>query len=313
MYPMKNHIELQKHRGFSDVFSAVFDFVFKNFKSLFKYQLTVPLPLILFGIGCIIYGYSSIFNQMGNIGPYGNNNPFGSQFIIFLVLGMITLMIGAGLMVPIYYAQVIFYKEGKSKVTFNELWEVAKQFIGKTIGVYVLLFLLSVVALVIIGGLITLLVMISPIFVIFVVFLYIGLLLAIVGFLPAILPAMFFEDLSAVNAIGRGLSIGKRSFWFFVGVGIVMSMAVGFSTSIINYASMIPAFVVAFTSTATTGGPPEFAPWTFFVILFPMTFTVIVQHIFYHTTSVFLYFSSVEKYEAKGLESKIDEINETNI
>jgi len=305
---MKNRIELQKYRTFGEIFTGVFEFVFGNFKALFKFQLTVPLPLIFLGMAVLGYGGYSILDQAGAIGAYASENPFTLTTIAIMSVGLLILIAGFGLLVPIYYTQIMFYKNGKTNAPFDEVWPLAKKFIGRTIGVYLLITVLFIIVLVMLISLIAALGSVSGWFIFLGVLLYFGLAFAVAGLIPTILPALFLEDLSAIDAVARGMSIGARSFWTFVGTGIVMSLVVGIGASILNQLISLPITFIADMFMPGEQSAQGTAIVTAIVAMIPATFIVILQHLFYHTTSVFLYFSAVEKFEAKGLEEKIDEI-----
>lgn len=298
---MRNKIELQKCRDFGEVFNGIFEFIFQNLKSFFKFQLIIPLPLIFLGIGCFAFALFTITGGPSIIGT-STSSIFSPGSIAVLILGLLLILGGVALVVPIYFTQVKLYKEGKQFNNFNEVWPVAKTFIGKTIGVYLTLGLLFIISVIGVGFITSAIGAILPFSGLFGFLIYIAMFLAVAGLAPAVLPALFMENLSVIDAVARGLSIGKRSFWFFVGVGISMAIVIGIASFGINWAIEWILSIVA----DSLG--QQIKILALLATIIPLTLLTILQHLFYHTTSVFLYFSAVEKYEAKGLNEKVNEI-----
>jgi len=302
---MEEKIKLDIYRSFSDMLQVVFTFVFKKFKFLFKPQFVLSFPILLVGLGLFMYGYTSLFQSLN----YYGQPTLSASFFVGVFSGIIIMLIGGVAIILLFFAQMKLYVDGIETNALKDLFPVMKPYIARTIGTIILMVVIGLSGYGVVVLITVALVAVSPILFIIVFFLIILYLLSVAVFFHAILPALFFEDLSTWKAIKRGMSIGAKSFWTFAGVGTILSMSVGTATSLLSYIIMIPFILISFALAGSNPDPANIMGYTFLIMVLPMTLFSLIQGVFYQVTSTVLYFSSVEKNEGVGLSKKINSIN----
>jgi len=272
----KNNIEFRKVRDFGGILGVTFEYVKQNFKSLFKANLLLSAPLILLaGVFLGIY-QSSIFNFQFN----QEFEQFGISFLLYLLFTMLSYLF---ITVVTYTHLTIYKNSGSGTIDIADIWKQVKSNL-------LMIFLTGIVCIIII----------------------------VTGFIFLIIPGIYFsitlsiifivrieEKLSLVKAIRRCINLISGNWWFTFGLILVMGIIQGFLGFILYIPNYVVMMFLAFTGIDSSIG--ETGRIMFILSSIIASFGLL----FYSLTIIavaFQYYNLVERKEAPGLVSKIEEL-----
>ncbi|MEL6562256.1 MAG: hypothetical protein AAFQ94_29055 [Bacteroidota bacterium] len=217
---MKEKIELQRERDFSENISTLFQVVRTQFKRLFGSILFIAGPIIL--IASILLAYAAV----QNLDMITNPDPdfLGGMLSAYsrAILGYVGLWFGYSMVgvVTFSYLKVYQQSEDPQTITTDDIWKESKKHILK-----ILLASILTGIMIALGA----------------VFLIIpGLILAI--YLSMVNPTIIFEKESVGESINKSFRYISDNFWITVGLAIVVTII----TYIISIAFSIPSAIMGF-------------------------------------------------------------------
>lgn len=235
--------QLYKKRGFSEFISDTFEFLKLEGKNYFKNYFIINGPLLLVLVVCIYFltkvYMDVVFSSMVAINPNTNNilNDLMNNIPLFISLGLVSfvLIIIVSLInysYPISYLKLV---GTKSEITTQNIINLMKEKLGKTILFFLASLLVFVPIITIVMLLLVLLMMII-----------IGFpLMIIIG--PALVSWMklsYYDYITTENdylkSVGNGFELLKSKFWPIVGSTIIMYIIFYIILSIFT---LIPYFI----------------------------------------------------------------------
>ena len=223
---MKEKIELQRERDFSENISTIFQIVRTQFKRLFGAILFIAGPIIL--IASILLAYAAV----QNLNMITNPDPdfFGGMLTVYsrAILGYVGLWFGYSMVGVVTYSYLKVYQQSDDPqtITTDDIWKESKKHILK-----ILLASLLTGIMIALGA----------------VFLIIpGLILAI--YLSMVNPTIIFEKESIGEAINKSFRYVSDNFWITVGLAIVVTIITYIMSIAFSIPSVIMNFVLSFNS-----------------------------------------------------------------
>lgn len=269
-------IEFSKVRDFGGLLNVTFDYIRKNFKTLFKSSLLISAPAILLaGVFMGIYQSSMFsFAYEGDL----------QQISIPFLLAMCFMILSYLIITVVTYSHLFVYKQSENGVLeLDDVWRMVKK------NFFPILF----------TG-------IGYTFIVGFGFLF----LIIPGIYLSISLSLIFivrleERLGFFDAVSRCIKLIKDNWWFTFGLIIV----VGFIQGFLMYALYIPNYIVMFF-VAFTGGEPESGGLNrvLYIISSIIASLGTLGYVISTTAIAFHYYNLVERKEAPGLLRQIDEI-----
>ncbi len=280
--------ELHKTRDFAAKINATFEFIRENFKPLAMALLYIGGPFFLIqGIFNGFYNREAILlNPMDGSGGLFN---FYGDMLMWLGLMLISSILGyaASIVVVFEYFKLYEQKPAGETIAVSEVWEKFKETF-----VFVLLANIAVTIVVLIA---------------FVFLVIPGIYLAVV--LTLVTPIMIIERKSFGDAFGRSFSLITDKWWSTFGLLFITGLIAGFMGAIFT----LPQFVFTiFTAIhrAQIGVSAVVPIWQeVFIMITSIVQTVgssLLQAIIFIALG-FQYFNLVERKEAKGLMTKLDQ------
>lgn len=278
----ENKIEFNKVRNFGETLNATFNFIGQNFKKFLKSFIFIAGPFLLIQTIVQVYAYSNL---------YGNTRTGVVDFSIFgklLLVYPFTILSLVFIQLVTYNYIILYKKYGKDGFTINDLWLACRRNFWRLLGISFLVGLMT--------GAATLLIIVPGIYV------FIASSLA-----PFIL---LYEDISVGDAIGRSFNLIKGKWWFTAGILLVVYIV----QVMFSYALMIPTMIATFVFGAHNIESDPTAPAAFLNGL--MVIMSVLQNLteFIYTFAMvalaFVYFSILERKEAKGLNDRLDKMLE---
>lgn len=252
--------QLYKKRGFSEFISDTFEFLKLEGKNYFKNYFIINGPLLLVLVVCIYFltkvYMDVVFSSMVAINPNTNNilNDLMNNIPLFISLGLVSfvLIIIVSLInysYPISYLKLV---GTKSEITTQNIFNLMKEKLGKTILFFLASLLVFVPIITIVMLLLVLLIMII-----------IGFpLMIIIG--PALISWMklsYYDYITTENdylkSVGNGFELLKSKFWPIVGSTMIMYIIFYIILSIFT---LIPYFIglgLMFVDTNTNSNQTE--------------------------------------------------------
>lgn len=235
--------QLYKKRGFSEFISDTFEFLKLEGKNYFKNYFIINGPLLLVLVVCIYFltkvYMDVVFSSMVAINPNTNNilNDLMNNIPLFISLGLVSFVLII-IISLINYSYPISYLKlvgTKSEITTQNIINLMKEKLGKTI----LFFLASLLVFVpIIAIVMVLLVLLMMIIIGFPLMIIIG---------PALVSWMklsYYDYITTENdylkSVGNGFELLKSKFWPIVGSTMIMYIIFYIILSIFT---LIPYFI----------------------------------------------------------------------
>lgn len=307
-----NVIEYNRIRDFGQKMNATFAFIRQNFKSLCKSILFIAGPPVL--VVSLLSG--SFIGDIMSFSTQGAGNPglltsymmspsFWGQvaliFIFFIVSGVMTLA-------TINNYILLYGEKRTNQIEVSEVWERVRSTFWMHFASIFIFSLMLVLMYIVIAVFFVALATMSPILVFF------GVIILIPGFLYiAISTSLTFiirtyEPISVVNAMIRSVKLVSGKWWSTFGLMMILYMIVG----IISYIPLIPYYIMLVVSSmhstdpATFGAPSASMQWltTIFFTLYYLIYLLLGT--LPNIGLAFQYFNLVERKEAKGLLSQIE-------
>lgn len=309
--------QLFKNRNFSDYISDTFSFFKETGKHFFTHYFIINggfllILLVLFYFVFKVY-FEVLFSNIGSV-----NQDFGSMESYFnnnigLIIGVVTVLILLILLVsllnfayPIIYLNLYDKNKGDSFTTSNVLKEM-KNNLGRLLGYFIKLFLISIPILLVLGGLMVLL-----------MFIIIGIPLLFI-IMPAYLAWMnlsFYVYMNSntgfLEALSKGFNLMKERFWPIVGSNLIMLVIVQIVLTVLSMIPYVIGMASFFTSAQTQSFEEENA-FSFVGIMMSIifVFSVLLNYILNNIlliNSGVIYYSLREQSENNQQQSEIDSI-----
>jgi hypothetical protein len=308
-----NLIQFHEARNFGKKINTVFEFLKQNFKPLCKSILFIAGPAVLIGslfLGSFMTTFlGRSFNPQANspdetLKYFASPSFWGEMALMYLFLILSYVITLA----TINSYAWLYGQKKTNQIEVAEVWEKVRETIWKYLGslmliiisLVVIVFAVSIFAIVMQKISIGLTILLVIAAVIFVIYLFVG--ISLVFFIQVNEETGFFE------AASRSLQLVSGKWWSTFGISLVLSMIGG----AISYIFIIPYYVfigiTAFNS-ASAGHGMEMSTTFKTVTLVFFTVYYMSQMLLQSLPSlglVFQYFNLVELKEAKGLMSDIE-------
>jgi hypothetical protein len=288
---MKQPIELRRVRDFGEVINDSFVFLKENFKPLFGPMIVICGFFILVGTISYAFMQTSVLNDMSQTVDQPATPPtFGSQYsnptyLLGAIFYYLSFLIYIFLVFVITYSYMAIYidKTNGEKPTMTEVWGYVKYYFFRTLGSSILMMLIITVGTVL---------CILP-----------GIYLNVV--LSLVLPIIIFENTSFSFAFNKCFRLIKDNWWLTFGIIIVVSIIIGFASSIVS----IPVMLITVSKL--------FLKWDF--VVFPlMLFFGLLANIFMMgyallaISTALCYFSYSEQKDGTGLLDRINSLGKND-
>lgn len=307
--------QLFKNRTFSDYISDTFSFFKETGKHFFTHYFIINggfllILSVLFYFVFKVYfevlfsNIGAVDQDFGTMESYFNNN---IGLIIGVVVVLVLLILFVSLLnfaYPIIYLNLYDKNQGDSFTTSDVLKEM-KHKLGRLLGYFIKLFLISIPILVVLGGLMVLL-----------MFIIIGIPLLFI-IMPAYLAWMNLSlyvymnsNTGFLEALGKGFNLMKEKFWPIVGSNLIMLVIVQIVLTVL---SMIP-YVIGMASVFTSAQTQSFEEENAFsfvgimmaiVFVFSILLNYVLNNILLINNGV-IYYSLREHSENNQQQSEID-------
>lgn len=304
--------QLFKKRNFSDYISDTFTFFKVTGKHFFKNYFIINGTLLILLMVLTYFVFKVYFEMMfANIGvaapnfleDYFNNNIgliIGVFLLFFLLIMFISLINYA---FPVIYMNLYEKKKGNNFETKEIVGELKSKF-GKIVIFFLVIFLLSITAGLIVMGLVFAL-----------MFILIGFVLALI-LVPALLAFVqlsFYEymnsEIGVFDALGKGFEKLKQNFWPIVGSTVVMYFIIQIVITIFSMVPYIIGIASMFTSLENGNSQEESLSFlSIMMVLFmclAMLFSYILNNLLVVNNGI-IYYSLREQNENKNTLSDID-------
>jgi hypothetical protein len=307
-------IEYHQTRDFSRKMNATFEFIRQNWKSLGKASLFIAGPPVL--VASLIMG--SFFGDLFKLGtdPESIMEMYmSSTFWMQMGLAMVLFLLSTVMSIATVNNYIILYEELKTpEIPTAVVWERVR----RTFWLYLrttLFFVLSYLVLVILLMIpIGLLYAISPalvalgVFVMFVGLFYLLFALSFTYIISA------YEGLGFFDSVRRSIRLIQGKWWSTFGLIFILYMIM----IMISYVPIIPLYIVmavtAFhnvTEDASANPLEGMGTWTMVFMALYYTIQIILAAL-PNIGIAFQYFNLVERKEAKGLMSSIENFGGTS-
>ena len=309
--------QLFKNRNFSDYISDTFSFFKETGKHFFTHYFIINggfllILSVLFYVVFKVYfevlfsNIGAVDQDFGSMESYFNNN---IGLIIGVVVVLVLLILFVSLLnfaYPIIYLNLYDKNQGDSFTTSDVLKEM-KNNLGRLIGYFIKLFLISIPILLVLGGIMVLL-----------MFIIIGIPLLFI-IMPAYLAWMNLSLYVYINsktgfldALSKGFQLMKEKFWPNIGSNLIMLIIVYVLLTVLT---MIP-YAIGIASVFTSAQSQNFEdenPFSFIGIMFTIIFVLWVLLIYILNNILLInngviYYSLRENSENNQQQSAIDSI-----
>ena len=242
---MKEKIELQRERDFSENISTIFQIVRTQFKRLFGAILFIAGPIIL--IASILLAYAAV----QNLNMITNPDPdfFGGMLTVYsrAILGYVGLWFGYSMVGVVTYSYLKVYQQSDDPqtITTDDIWKESKKHILKIL----LASLLTGIMIFLGAGFFAFfaVLMKGPLIVFGVIFAVItAVILGI--YLSMVNPTIIFEKESIGKAIRKSFNYITDNFWITLGLAIVVTIITYIMSIAFSIPSVIMNFVLSFNS-----------------------------------------------------------------
>lgn len=309
--------QLFKNRTFSDYISDTFSFFKETGKHFFTHYFIINggfllILSVLFYFVFKVYfevlfsNIGAVNQDFGSMESYFNNNIeliIGVVVVLFLLILFVSLL---NFVYPIIYLNLYDKKQGDSFTTSDVLKEM-KNNLGRLIGYFIKLFLISIPINLVLGGLMVLL-----------TFIIIGMPLLLI-IMPAYLAWMnlslyvFMNSKTGfLDALSKGFQLMKEKFWPTIGSNLIMLIIVYILLTVLTLIPYALGMVSVFTSAQSQNFEDEKA-FSFIGILFTIIFIFWVLLIYILNNILLInngviYYSLREHSENNQQQSEIDSI-----
>ena len=238
-------IELYKERLFSDKFSATFDFVKENWRTVLRFMAYLILPV------CMVQslGMDAIFNEAFTAGlNSGAGDNFSDTMIVRLLASygvyIVCILVGTVLITALIFGLMKVYDERKNRLaglTMAEFKPTLWRFIKRSIVLMLAMIPVAIVIGAVIVGIAALLMLIDPVVMSLMILpIY---FVAIALLLPLSLSSPMYllnENTSVYGAIVKAFRYGFRTWGGLFGIMFVVGMIV----QVVMTIAMMPYLVV---------------------------------------------------------------------
>ena len=310
--------QLFKNRNFSDYISDTFSFFKETGKHFFTHYFIINggfllILSVLFYVVFKVY-FEVLFSNIGSV-----NKDFGSMESYFnnnigLIIGVVVVLILLILFVsllnfayPIIYLNLYDQNKGNSFTTSTILKEM-KNNLGRLLGYFIKLFLISIPIFLVLGGIMVLL-----------MFIIIGIPLLFI-IMPAYLAWMNLSLYTYMNsktgfleALGKGFQLMKEKFWPIVGSNLVMVVIVQIVLTILTMIPYVIGMASIFTSDQMINNSDSEETFSFLGIVMAIifVFSILVNYVLNNIILInngVIYYSLRENEENNQQQSAIDSI-----
>jgi hypothetical protein len=273
-------IELRKTRDFGAIINDTFAFARQNIAVLFKSLLFIAGPVVLLqGVMAGLYGAHNA-SLMTN---KSMQNPFAALFSIEYLLLLVCALASYTIITLITLEFVVLYAmQDPGRLTVEGIWQSTKKdfwmIVLTTIGnFFVILF--------------SMLLLIIP-----------GIYFSIIISLVPIIRVQ--ERIGYFASVRRSMRLLSGSWWFTLGLFIILALIVGIMGSVLGLPSAGVSFLAVFHNADATG---YFYKTLFIITGIAQQFSAFFSAIILIAIG-FQYYSLVEKKEGAGLLKKVEEI-----
>lgn len=285
---MENYFEFRKTRDFGAVINDSLDFIRKEFKRLGKTILIYVLPFFVFTGILLVYFQTSVYNTILN----GSDSDSILKVYEGMIPSYIAMLLNYTVLTAVIYQYINFYRKTQGNFSAEQLWPGVLKIALKMFGVYLVSFVIVVIA--------SMFLLVPGI--------YLG---VVFSFFPA---AIIFEERSFGNAMSRCFNVIKDNWWRTFGIIFVGGLIVYIFSIIVSVPLIVTTAVKAFHTLSENGTQQPQILSTGYIIA--STIISMFQNLGYSLVLIFVavqYFSLVEMKERPTLQSKIDQlVNETN-
>lgn len=286
---MTEKIEFRKRRDFGEIISVTFEFIRQNFSQLGSVMFYVGLPLsVLLGIATTLYqDLITEAQSSGNLGALLTS--FISPYYLLTIA--LTLLLYAGV-TGAACSYVLRYLS-QAKLSTIQASDVVSDTINSAPMAISTLFLL---------GLLLFIAAIPSILLLFIPLIYLGVTLAPLLFIR------YYEKIGFFDAFSRCFKLAQSEWWKVFGVVAILSLIGYFISLGFSLPSGILSFIISFNS-ASGEAPSDIINVIFAVFAAISSFGTVIQITLTSIGIAFIYFDLVERKEASGLLSRIDQIS----
>lgn len=302
--------DYRRERDFGAKVGATFEFVAAQFRPLVKCLAYFVLPGALLGgigLGLFMSKFMSFMPQAGRMGSGGRlaagypGNLFTGTSSVGLGLGTLGFLLAFLLLSSTVYGFVRVRLDTPAHETVqpSQVWALVWPRLGKVLGAWLLLGLITVVGMGVLGGALSLL---GPGFVVllFPVLLWVGVCLSLY------FPALWMEDDGVLSALRRSFYLIKGKWWSTLGLYMIIS----FITGVMNYIFIIPFYglMVGRMLLHWSGFDSEIlsiAAMSIYAL--GWIFTAVLPLV----AMLFQYFNLVERREGVGLRQLVSQLGQT--
>lgn len=309
-------IEFHRTRDFSNKMNVTFEFIRQNFKGLGKSLLFIAGPPVI--AASLIGGtFITELQSIAGMARFGSADPnimgmFSNPiFWLELLLMMVFLVVSSVMAVATINNYILLYGEKKTnKIEFSEVWERVRDTFWMYFGTMFFFFLLLIIVYVVIVIFVVVLAKISTAllalacFAIFIFMFYAMFAASFTFIIRAYEKKGFFE------AIGRSFMLVRGKWWSTFGL-IVVLYIIGV---VVSYAFSIPYYAITMmnalhNTSAETFEEPSSGMQYLTIGFFSLYYMVqILLSSLPNVGIAFQYFNLVERKEAPGLMSHIDNL-----
>jgi hypothetical protein len=309
-------IEFHRTRDFSNKMNVTFEFLRQNFKGLGKSLLFIAgPPVVVTGLmmGSFMTDLQSLTSSMARFGsPDSMAQSFSTPtFWLQILLMMVFAVVSSVMAVSTINNYIVLYDEKKTnKIEFSEVWERVRTTFWMYFGTMFFFFLLLIAVYLVIVIFVVVLAKISTALVVlagFAIFFFSFYAIFAVS-LTFIIRA--YEEKGFFEAVGRSFMLVRGKWWSTFGLLLVLYI-IG---AIVSYVFAIPYYALTFVNALHSTSTETFeAPSSGMNILSVAFFSLyyMVQVLLSSLPNIgiaFQYFNLVERKEAPGLMSHIDNL-----
>ncbi|MGZ5245242.1 MAG: hypothetical protein ACXWEY_04405 [Bacteroidia bacterium] len=291
--------EIRKRRDFGTIIGDTFSYARKHFKPLVKAILIIAGPFIL--LAAIYTGISQVNVLNYNI----TDSTFSAVFFNSIISNLI-MMLAMVLLIAAIHAYVKKDLENTTgeEIRTDEIWQLVKQNIWKTLGIVLLFFVFFAM----IGGLFALIFYAGGRVIFgFSVFLGMFFIIYLAFRLMYVYAAGLLDNYSIIDSFLRSWQMSNGYFWNNFGIMFIFGILVG---TVSGFAA-IPTAIFTVVG-ALHGTNAEINPiWKFVVIAIQTvgTFIALICYALPFIAYILQYYSAVEKTEGTGLLQRIENMD----
>lgn len=275
-----DRIEFYKVRDFSEILNVTFAFLRENFKKFLKAFVFIAGPFLLLQTIVQVYIYSKFFENITFGG--GLNLSFFLNFLSIYPFMILTITV----IELVTYKYIILYgKYGRDGFDINTLWIECRKDFWRMLGLTILTGIIVVFS--------ALFFLIPGV--------YFAVALSISGFV------LLQENTGVFESISRSISLIKNYWWFTCGILVIVYIIQVMLSYAISFPAMILSFIMGFHNMEAS---ENFSSLMSIISII----STIAQNISYFIYTfgmiaiAFIYFTLIERKEAKGLENRLDQM-----